>query len=883
MSDFFTTFQSTSKNKFIKGHKSEPKFLYYEDNPQVVMLTSDKQTMLAIKEIKKLIRVPFALMYCFKRHVSDKAFNRNLAVLFAENSLDISKYIEPGTPIVTIGRAIYAITKNTDMTPNTFHDDVWNKPYFYDPNTESYVYPVDTLFSWFEIEPKKGRRVLDNYEYWFLKRQLKRAQEHDKPSIRIPKRKHHVLKTKEEADEFFRSNMDEKVCSWDIETSGFSFHQDKIKCITFSFGNLEGYYIPWKNVDKELLNVFLKNKYQIGSNLKFDVLFMWHRGVNNARIDFDVFHAGHSLNEMRSNSLKTLAWLYTEFGGYEDALDEYKRKNRGMSSGYADVPSSILAPYAIDDSIVTYEVYKAQLKHFDKDPDLRDYFFKYRIPLVNLFAKVEYEGTYVDWDKLRNLSAELHEERDRLKSTIQKKLGKREEIDKKTKEKKLVDVDIDSTDVLGKHLVYNLGWPVIEEGKTGPSTNENSLTEWSNIGYEEAELLLEYRGIDALINTFVGSEERRNAYWKLGDKNGVLHPQAGVMTAKSHRFKYSKPNMQQVPHHGERAKKVRSVFTTPGENWWMMSRDYKGLQLRIIAILSGDENMSNAFREGQDLHTLSSRNIFHTEMDINDLQAKIDEGDEALKENRQTGKKVNFKFVFGGKANSFSNETIRKEWSREKCDKYIKENGLQMDMKKSPVQKGETEKRDEYGRLVLDESGEVVMVPKIHWIDDPWLTVATDIRDKFFQAYPTLQSWHESQIEFAKKHGYVRYLHGGRRLLPELRYVGEDSDKGKVSSMQNISINSPVQNFEVVIMGRAMLEFDRQREENGWQSRIFTMIHDDISNYIHKDEDFLIEKTAEIMETDYPEYAGVPIKCDGDLADPRNKDNPTYWGYGEPI
>jgi DNA polymerase I-like protein with 3'-5' exonuclease and polymerase domains len=829
--------------------------------------------------------VDYNLIYSLKFVPSDKELSKGLEDFFLANTVNLAKIIPEGSRIITLGRALLSITYNSDMTPESFYDTVWNRTSFYDNKTKSWVYPVDPFH---QIFNKYTRSVFDNYSKLFFQFQLRETQK-PTPALRWPDEE--VIDVKD-VEKFFEEHANEREVAWDLETSGFNYMTDSIRCITMSFNGIQGYFIRWKDVNLESLNKFFKGKKQIGANLKFDLRFLRHRGLTESTVDFDTLSAGHCLNEMRSNSLKTHAWLYTSMGGYEEPLKQYRRKYPKMN--YAEFPDSVIIPYATKDAIATYRVYKQMELELAKDPLLARYFYKDVMPSTLDFLDYELEGIHVNWERVKEVGTILDKDIEAVLSKIYSKYGR---------------FNADSPEEMGKLFEFEMKLPCLGRAKSGTYlTNKKLLHEWAEAGYDMS-LFLEHSELTALKSTFVGNESDKTGLWKHRYPDGKLHGTFWVMLARSGRNRSSDPNLQNIPKNSQNAKLIRSMFKTPDdEKYYFSETDSAGLQLRIGATLSEDPVMTRIFKEEDgDLHSQTAFDTFvkgdDCEILINgdivcfkyeevalqnekyitgkdlspgmilsdgttiDSLEKRSEKKMTLsdfkkkkkvmpyKDMRKNAKYTNFGFIFGSTATGFGLGTLKQNWTEHDCDVFINDKQLHERVKS------------------IKEKREISLK------DAKYIACAEVLRTLWFGTYPRVAEWIDEVIAFACKNGYVRSAFGARRLLPELRYKdGKDVDQKHMKNLMNIAVNSPVQNHEAVVMNRAQHTIHHYIKDNGLKSRVIGNIHDAAEKYIFKEE---LSELAPIIHRafseDYPENNGIPYEGETNIADCTLGE---YWGLG---
>ena len=284
--------------------------------------------------------------------------------------------------------------------------------------------------------------------------------------------------------------------------------------------------------------------------------------------------------------------------------------------------------------------------------------------------------------------------------------------------------------------------------------------------------------------------------------------------------------------------------------------DYAGFQLRIGALMSQEPAMIHAFRDlGGDLHSVTAVQVFHPLNDITLEEFLKHKGEKPYKSERRSSKFINFGFIFGKIAPSFAKQDLEPNWTPDEAKQFCKNNNIQ---------------------------------PKN---DDYYLAAAEFIRNKFFSTYSRLMPWMESLHKQGRRTGAIYSAFGARRLVPELTYVGQDDDRKVISNLENICVNSPVQNHESAVINRSMRKasdmFEHGCEENDFtpmETHINGMTHDAV-NWTVDDEDkpWVWKKLHAIFETDYPENQGVPISYEIDDAHPDDPENPTPWAFGEPV
>ena len=575
-----------------------------------------------------------------------------LIKFYINNRSKFFDYIPKFAPILTSGPALYSLLQEDDLYPSHCEQVIFGKSNFwFSPDLTRdnchRVFPIasfkDDIFG-FDGYGKWCTGAVDSYRTKLGALQISNAiKVCDVPPPRFPKLNKIFIRTQEDFDNlFWESNKDKhnELMSWDLETSNLNFFKDRIGCITISFDGVTGYFIPWRLMNEEnkkKLGILFKNNIKLGANLKFDVKHMWKAGIPEADIDEDIILLGHTLDETRSNSQKTLAFFYSEFGGYERPLDRYKEK-MGKNVDYTTIPEDILFDYAVMDAIVAWRIFNNLLAHcreLDKkypnefsEHGMEYYYRTYKIPAARTYAKMEYNGVFMDKEALDKLRKDMQDAILDLKKQLGISFGVP------------MDFKWESSKELGK-LLEKKGWEDWGRTATGDlMTGDFAISRWKK-RHPEAKMLEQLKSFNTLLNTFVGGETQNSMLADFlgendeeGDKGWTqyiqyhkedgtwrMHPNFLVMMTDSGRSRCNSPNMQQVPTRGKFSKEIKSCLKTPNDDeFYLCTVDYSSLQIRLatIDIRDREDPLFNILLEGAsvDLHSQTGWNTFYKDKAI---------------------------------------------------------------------------------------------------------------------------------------------------------------------------------------------------------------------------------------------------------------------------
>jgi hypothetical protein len=222
---------------------------------------------------------------------------------------------------------------------------------------------------------------------------------------------------------------------------------------------------------------------------------------------------------------------------------------------------------------------------------------------------------------------------------------------------------------------------------------------------------------------------------------------------------------------------------------------------------------------------------------------------------RDIGKMIGLSFIFGASANNLAGGTLRMAWNPKMCSDFIRERSLE-NLQKQIIQ---SNKRLQGDSLL-------------------YYVVASFFRSEFFKLYPDLESWIFECANTAAKSGYRRSPWGSRRLLPQLKTRGSHAEPGMYKNLSNIAVNSPVQDFETVVMAFAMIQIDSMYEELGYISYIVGTVHDSAVEINHQSElDSCLRISLEAFNFDHPATYGIPYSGECNIADYTKGE---FWGFG---
>ncbi len=424
-------------------------------------------------------------------------------------------------------------------------------------------------------------------------------------------------------------------------------------------------------------------------------------GIDDFNFDFDIMLAAYTVNPSESEfTLQKLAFTY-------------------------------LGEECAESGKTVYELAKILKEKIEND-SLHFVYYDVEHPLAKILCSMEKHGFKIDRQELESYSQFLAEQISQLQNTIYESAGG--------------EFNINSPKQLGEVLFERLGLPGKKKKKTGSYSTNAEVLESLRPYYPIIDLILNYRKLTKLRSTYT------EGLLKVADPDGMVHTdfkQTGTVTG---RLSSAEPNLQNIPIRTEEGRLLRRFFIPEREGRVLIDADYSQIELRILAHLSGDENMINAFRSGADIHSSTACRVFGVSED------------EVTSEMRKRAKAINFGLIYGMSDFSLSQDL-----------------GI-------PLYK------------------------------------ASEYIESYFNAYPTIRSYLDSCVSFAKENGYSLTMFGRRRYIPEL-----SAGKGLLRSFgERVAKNAPIQGSAADIIKIAMINTFNALKEAKIDAKLILQVHDEL-------------------------------------------------------
>ncbi|MEZ7516279.1 DNA polymerase I [Flavobacterium frigidarium] len=422
------------------------------------------------------------------------------------------------------------------------------------------------------------------------------------------------------------------VC-FDTETTGLNALHAELVGISFSYEKGKAFYVPFPENQEEaqvLINRFIpffenENIEKIGQNLKYDLKILSNYNIVVKGKLFDTMIAHYLINPDMRHNMDILSETYLKYSPKSiEALIGKKGKNQ---KSMRDVTLEEVKEYAAEDADVTFQLKELFAVELEKTAT-KKLFEEIEIPLVEVLASMEKEGIRLDTAFLHSLSEDLNNDIKTLEATIYEVAGEQFNL---ASPKQLGDILFDK---------LKIGGAKQKKTKTGQYATGEEVLSYLALEHQIVKDILEWRQLNKLKTTYV------DALPTQVDADTLrVHTDYMQTVAATGRLSSNNPNLQNIPIRTERGRQIRKAFVARDENYTLISADYSQIELRVIAALSGEENMIKAFQNNEDIHKSTASKVFNVPLE------------EVTREQRSHAKTVNFGIIYGVSAFGLSNQT----------------------------------------------------------------------------------------------------------------------------------------------------------------------------------------------------------------------------------
>ena len=455
------------------------------------------------------------------------------------------------------------------------------------------------------------------------------------PAIQIDRSRYETLLIEADLNRWMEKLKQAKLFALDTETDNLDYMAANLVGISFALENGEAAYLPLqldylgapKTLEKTtalaLLKPVLENPaiQKVGQNFKYDLTIFARNGIDVQGVAFDTMLESYVLNSTGRHNMDDLAKRY--LGHQTISFEEIAGKGKNQLT-FNQIPLEQAAEYAAEDADVTMKLQQVLWEKLSKEPSLEKLFKEMELPLLGVLSRMERRGVLIDSDALFLQSNEIANRLSELEEQAYVLAGQ--------------PFNLASTKQLQEILFDKLGLPVIQKTPKGaPSTNEEVLEELA-FSHELPKVLVEHRGLSKLKSTYTDKLPQM-----VNPQTGRVHTSYHQAVTATGRLSSSDPNLQNIPIRNEEGRRIRQAFIAR-EGFTVVAADYSQIELRIMAHLSQDQGLINAFTQGKDIHRSTAAEIFGVALD------------EVTSEQRRNAKAINFGLIYGMSAFGLSRQ-----------------------------------------------------------------------------------------------------------------------------------------------------------------------------------------------------------------------------------
>ena len=447
---------------------------------------------------------------------------------------------------------------------------------------------------------------------------------------------------------FVQNLMKQTSVCFDTETTGLNPLTAELVGIAFSWEAGKGFYVPFPEDKKEAQEILeqlrpffeAEDIEKIGQNLKYDIKVLHKYNISIKGKCFDTMLAHYLINPDMRHNMDVLAETYLNYTPI--SITELIGKKGKNQLSMRDVPLEQQTEYAVEDADITFQL----AQHFRpelKEANTEELFNNIEIPLLHVLADMEQEGINLDKDFLNSLAKDLDNDIKNLELKIYKEAGEEFNI---ASPKQLGEILFDKLKLVDKP----------KKTKTGQYSTAEDVLSYLAKDHEIIQSVLDYRGLSKLKSTYVDALPEQ-----IEESTGRVHTDYMQTVAATGRLSSNNPNLQNIPIRTERGRQVRKAFIPRNEDYTLLAADYSQIELRIIAALSDESTMIEAFKNGEDIHASTASRVFNVPLE------------DVTREQRSNAKTVNFGIIYGVSAFGLSNQTdLSRAEAKELIETYYK-------------------------------------------------------------------------------------------------------------------------------------------------------------------------------------------------------------------
>ncbi|WP_028107943.1 DNA polymerase I [Ferrimonas futtsuensis] len=452
------------------------------------------------------------------------------------------------------------------------------------------------------------------------------AEEADGGTAKACEFEHETILTQGQLDQWLDKLQQAELFALDTETTSLNYMEAELVGLSFAVDTKLGAYLPLahdyegapQQLDRDAVLTRFKplledaSRKKVGQNLKYDMSVLARYGIRLQGVEFDTMLESYCFNSTAGkHNMDDLALKYLSHKTvhFEDIAGKGAKQKT-----FNQIPLEEAAPYAAEDAVITLQLHQHLLPRLQELEGCHKVFRDIEMPLVPILSSIERQGVLLDTDLLHQQSTEIANVLDALEQQAHDLAGE--------------SFNLSSTKQLQHILFEKLGYPVLKKTPKGaPSTAEEVLQDLA-LDYELPKLILEHRSLAKLKSTYTDKLPL------LVQPSGRVHTSYHQAVTATGRLSSSDPNLQNIPIRSEQGRRIRQAFIAP-DGYKLLAIDYSQIELRIMAHLSQDKGLLEAFAQGKDVHRATAAEVFGVSFD------------EVTTEQRRRAKAVNFGLIYG--------------------------------------------------------------------------------------------------------------------------------------------------------------------------------------------------------------------------------------------